>query len=83
MVVYYYYEAMCLLEKLVHYLQCQGHSEGLCGLSTARAICTFSSKLLVCLQLIFFYIQHHKLECPVEKWDYCVQDQGHSDSSKC
>ena len=26
--VMYYHEVMCLAEKLVHYLQCQGHSEG-------------------------------------------------------
>ena len=25
----YYHEAMCHAKKLVHYLQCQGHSEGL------------------------------------------------------
>ena len=28
-------------------------------------------------------VQHHKPECPVEKWDYCFQGQGHSESSKC
>ena len=22
-------------------------------------------------------VQHHKLECHVGKWDYCVQGQGH------
>ena len=27
----YYHEAMCHAEKLVHYLHCQGHSEGLCN----------------------------------------------------
>ena len=26
-------------------------------------------------------VQHHKLECPVEKWDYCIQSQGHSKGS--
>ena len=29
--VVYYCEAMCHAEKLVHYLQCQGHSKGLCN----------------------------------------------------
>ena len=28
-------------------------------------------------------VQHYKLECPVEKWDYCIQDQGHSKYLKC
>ena len=28
-------------------------------------------------------MQHHKPECPVEKWDYCVQGQGYSEGSKC
>ena len=28
-------------------------------------------------------VQHHKPECSVEKWDYCVQGQGHSKGSKC
>ena len=25
----------------------------------------------------------HKPECPVEKWDYSVHGQGHSEGSKC
>ena len=28
-------------------------------------------------------VQDHKPECPVEKWDYCIQGQGHSEGSKC
>ena len=28
-------------------------------------------------------MQHHKPECSVEKWDYCIQGQGHSKASKC
>ena len=28
-------------------------------------------------------VQHHKPECSVEKWDYCIQGQGHSKGSKC
>ena len=28
-IVVYYHKAMCHAEKLVHYFQCQGHSEGL------------------------------------------------------
>ena len=27
-IVVYYHESMCHVEKLVHYLQCQGYSEG-------------------------------------------------------
>ena len=35
-----------------------------------------SSKLLIC----WF---DHKLECPVEKLNYCIQGQGHSEGSIC
>ena len=28
--VLYYHKALCRAEKLVHYLQCQGHREGIC-----------------------------------------------------
>ena len=28
-------------------------------------------------------VQHHNPECPVEKWVYFVQGQGHSECSKC
>ena len=28
-------------------------------------------------------VQHHKPECPVEKWDDCVQGQGHNKGPKC
>ena len=32
---------------------------------------------------IWFYSAAWKPECPVEKWNYCVQGQGHSKGSKC
>ena len=44
----YYHEAMCHVEKLVHYLQCQGYNEGL--YSQNMTIFTISYKLLVHLQ---------------------------------
>ena len=44
----YYHEAMCHAEKLVHYLQCQGHSEG--SYNQNLTSFTVSSKLLVRLQ---------------------------------
>ena len=46
--VVYYHQAMCHAEKLIHYLQCQGHIKGLYNENTI--IFTISSKLLVCLQ---------------------------------
>ena len=46
--VVYYHEVDCHAEKLVHYLQCQGHSEGLYNQNCT--ICTISFKLLVSLQ---------------------------------
>ena len=46
--VVYYHEAVCHAEKLVHYFQCQGHSEGLHNQN--MTISVVSSKLLVDLQ---------------------------------
>ena len=38
----------------------------------------------VCNQIWFdSIVQHHKPECPVEKWDDSVQGQGYSKGSKC
>ena len=76
-----YYEVVCHAEKLVHYLQYQGHSKGLYNQSmTFYYIFYTAGPFATRLGLI---VQHHKLECPVGKWDYCVQAQGHSKSSKC
>ena len=46
--VVYYHEAMCHAEKMVHYLECQGHSEGLNKQNIT--ISTISSRLLFHLQ---------------------------------
>ena len=53
--VVYYHKAMCHEQKLVHYLQCQGHSEGLYNQN--MTISTLFSKLLVRLQpnLVLLY----------------------------
>ena len=48
-VVVYYHKAMCHAEKLVHYLQYQGHSEGL-YIQIWLCFFTISSRLPVCLQ---------------------------------
>ena len=44
-IVVYHHESVCLVEKLVHYLQCQGHSKGLYNQN--MTIFTISSKLLI------------------------------------
>ena len=78
----YYHEATYRAEKLVHYLQCQGHSEGLYNQN--MTIFTISYELLVHLQPnLVLIVSHRKLECPVGKWDYCIQGQGHSEGLKC
>ena len=76
-----YHETMCHAEKLVHYLQFQGHSEGL-----YNQYMTVYFLLLYLLNCWFFFVtelglivQYYKPECPVEKLDYCVQGQGHSE----
>ena len=43
-----HYKPECPAEKLVHYVQCQGHSEHL--YNQTMVISAVSSKLLVCLQ---------------------------------
>ena len=47
--VVYYHEMECHAEKLVHYLQRQGHSEGLHNQN--MTISAMSSKLLIPLQV--------------------------------
>ena len=78
-----HHEAECQAEKLVDSVQRQGHSEGLYNQN--MTILIISSKFLVRLQpnLVFFLVQHHKLERPVEKWDYCIQSQGYKEGSEC
>ena len=67
---------------MAHYLKSQGHSEGLYNqtltIFTVSSLTAgpFATKLGV-------LIQHYKLECYVEKEDCCIQDQGHSEGSKC
>ena len=77
-----YHEAVCPAEKLVHYLQCQGRSEGLHKQNMTVSI--VSSKLLVRLQPnLIFLVEHQKPECPIERMDYCVQGREQSDGSEC
>ena len=64
--VVYYHKSVFHAEKLVHYHQCHGHSKGLYNQNIT--IFTLSSKLLVCFATkLSLIVQHHKLECPVEK----------------
>ena len=71
----------CLAEKLLHCIQCQGHSESWYNQNTTISV--VSSKLLVrFVTKLALIIKCHKPECPVEKWDYCFQGQGHSKGSK-
>ena len=48
--VVYYHETECHAEKLVCYLQGQGHSEGLYNQNMSVSM---SSKVLICLQANF------------------------------
>ena len=63
-----HHKPKCGAEKIVHCVQCQGHSEGL--YNQTMTISVVSSKLLVLFATkLGLIVQHHKLECPVEKWD--------------
>ena len=79
--VVYYYEVECHVQKLVHYLQCQGHSKGLYKQNMTFFFFTKSSGLFA--TKLYLIVHHHKLECPVEKCGYCIQGQHHSEDSKC
>ena len=40
----------------------------------------FAELLILLLQNLVLTVHYHKPECPMEKWDCCVQGQGHSKS---
>ena len=62
----YYHEMDCHAEKLIHYLQGQGHSEGF--YSQNIIVSHISSKLWVCFATkLGLILQHHTPECPMEK----------------
>ena len=64
MVYYYYnYKLKCHTEKLVCYLQSQGHCKGLYNKNLT--IFALSSKL----QILGLMVHHHNPECPVKNWD--------------
>ena len=73
----YYHELMCHAIKLIHYLQCQGHSEGLYDQNM-----TIFTHLLSCWLFdtkLGIVMQHHEPECSAEKLFTCLQCQGHSE----
>ena len=65
-----HHKPQCFAEKLVRVFN-RNVSEGLYNQNITISI--ISSKWLVCWQPNL-----HKPECCVEKWDYCIQGQGHS-----
>ena len=72
----------CHAEKLVHCVQFQGHSKGLYNQNMTYCWHIFYIACLFATRLGLI-VQHHKPECSVEIWDYCVQGQGHNKGSKC
>ena len=69
---------------MAHYLQCQGHSEGLDKIYIIKTQLYFAFEITAMFTTKGgFVTQHLKPECPVEKLDYCVEGQGHSKGSKC
>ena len=61
---------------MVHCLQRQGHSEGLYNQNMTIFYSIFATNLGL-------VVQQNKLECHVEKLDYCIQGQGHNKGSEC
>ena len=64
-IVMQHHKLECHAEKLVHCVQHQGHSEGLCNQN--MTISVVSSKMLVHLQPNCLIAQHLKMECLVKK----------------
>ena len=64
-IVTQHHKLECHAEKLVHCVQHQGHSEGLCNQN--MTISVVSSKMLVHLQPNCLIAQHLKMECLVKK----------------
>ena len=72
----------CHAEKVVHCVQRQGHSEGLYNQN--MTISTVSFELLnFLLPKLGLIVHYRKSECFMEKFDCCVQGQGHSKNLKC
>ena len=66
----------CLAEILIHCLECQGHSDSLYYQNmtiNCWSICKQTGS----------YSTASEAGCPVEKLDYCVQGDGHSEDSIC
>ena len=64
---------LCLMSRSQRGLIYSQHNYFCCIFKTA---CPFAIR-------VGLLVQHHKLEFSVEKWDYCIQRQGHSKGSKC
>ena len=64
---------------LVYYFQGQdqGHSRG--SYDQNVMLSTISAEpLIILLPNLVLMVHYHKKECLMEKWDCCVQGQGHS-----
>ena len=74
----HHYESEWCAKRLICYFQGQGH----CKSSWSKFYCYFwtTDTFATRLGLIICY---HKPECFMEKFDCCVQGQGHSKISKC
>ena len=77
----YYHGMECHVEKLVHCLQCQGHTNGLQS-QNMTFYYIFKTAGLIAFKLGLI-VQHHKPDCPSEKLDYCIQGKGPSKGSEC
>ena len=78
----YYPELESPVEKLVSYLQGQGHSKSLCNQNMTVSVISF--KLYPFATRFALMVHHrHKPECSMEQLDCCVQGRGHSEGSKC
>ena len=73
-IVMHHYESECHAKRLRCYFQGQDHCKNWYNQNI-----TVSDPFVTKLGLIV----HHKPECFMEKLDCCVQDQGHSKTSKC
>ena len=78
----HHHESECHAKRLICYSQGQGHCKS--SYDQNMAISTVSFELLnFLLPKLGLIVHYRKSECFMEKFDCCVQGQGHSKISKC
>ena len=79
----HHYEPECQMEKLVHCLQGQCHSEVWYSQNMTVSTIYFELPILLQLNLILLNFFMSQIVLWNKEMDWCVQGEGHSKTSKC